>query len=148
MCGRQMSPYPVFPAWARRIARPDRQRAERTRRVGIRLRDRAAPGPVSPPHRARSIMVPRNAARSAVAVAAVLVAACYDAPTPTGPDARAAVAGQGQDRLEALFRKASPEVMALPGTVFADNDEAVGKLVFGVDNIGAVRSVEGALARL
>ena len=38
--------------------------------------------------------------------------------------------------------------MALPGTVFADNDEAVGKVVFGVENANAIGGVRQALRRL
>jgi hypothetical protein len=38
-------------------------------------------------------------------------------------------------------------VMALPGTVFADNDEVAGRVVFGVENMAAVRGVQEALAR-
>ena len=86
--------------------------------------------------------------RATLVVMIALVAACQDAPGPTAPDVQAARAPQAQDRLEALFRRASPEVMALPGTVFADNDEAAGRLVFGVENIAAIRGVQAALARL
>src|SRR5215218_3207312 len=89
----------------------------------------------------------RNTARRAALVASVaFVAACQDA--PTAPTVEAARAQQAQDRLEALFQRASPEVMALPGTVFADNDEVAGRLVFGVENIAAIRGVQTALARL
>jgi hypothetical protein len=38
--------------------------------------------------------------------------------------------------------------MALPGTVFADNDEVAGKLVFGVEHAAAANGVRNALARL
>jgi len=94
-------------------------------------------------------MVPRSTARLAVVVAGTaLVAACQDPSVATGPAPSAARAPQAQDRLEALFQQASPEVMALRGTVFADNDEVAGRLVFGVENIAAVRGVEVALSRL
>lgn len=94
-------------------------------------------------------MVPSSIARRTAAVASLaLVAACQDAPDPTGPSPRGAMAPQAQDRIEAIFQRTSPEVMALPGTVFADNDERVGKLVIGVENMNAVRGVETALARL
>jgi len=89
-------------------------------------------------------------ARRVLAVASVtLLGACQDAPpvAPVSPPS-AARSAQAQDRLEALFQKASPEVMALPGTVFADNDEVAGRLVFGVENAAAIRGVEHALARL
>ena len=90
--------------------------------------------------------------RVAFAAVAVLLAACQDAPTPTGPtppaSPDAARSAQAQARLEALFQRSSPEVMALPGTVFADNDERVGRLVFGIENLGAARGVANALSRL
>jgi hypothetical protein len=76
------------------------------------------------------------------------LAACSDAAGPRSPGGPSAQSAQAQDRLEQLFQAASPEVMALPGTVFADNDESIGKLVFGVENMNAVRGVENALARL
>ena len=87
--------------------------------------------------------------RSLVVAPAVLVVACHDAPTPTEPAAgvSAARSAQAQDRLEAIFRQSWPEVMALPGTVFADNDEVAKKLVFGVEHAGAARAVEAVLAR-
>jgi hypothetical protein len=87
--------------------------------------------------------------RRVLAVASLaVVGACQDAP-PVAPTATPTPrAAQAQDRLEALFQKASPEVMALPGTVFADNDEVAGRLVFGVEHAGAIKGVENALARL
>src|SRR5688500_1122982 len=91
-------------------------------------------------------MVPSSIARRATAVASLaLVAACQDAPDPTGPRPSADRAPQAQDRIELLFQRVSPEVMSLPGTVFADNDERIGKLVIGVENMNAVRGVETAL---
>ena len=91
-------------------------------------------------------MVRSSIARRATAVASLaLVAACQDAPDPTGPSPRGAMAPQAQDRIEQLFQRTSPEVMALRGTVFADNDERIGKLVIGVENLNAARGVETAL---
>ena len=83
----------------------------------------------------------------------VILAACQDAsqsPTaPTLPQApQAARSPVAQARLEAIFQRTSPEVMAVPGTVFADNDEAVGKVVYGVENEAAMNGVRQALARL
>jgi len=71
------------------------------------------------------------------ALAVIALAACQDASQPTAPvvtpqTPQAARSPQAQARLEALFQSTSPEVMAVPGTVFADNDEVAGKLVFGV----------------
>ena len=78
---------------------------------------------------------------------ALLLGACADAPTavdaPSGP---AMARGASADRLADLFAKASPAVMALGGTVFADNDESIGKLVFGVENASAIPGVTRALA--
>lgn len=78
------------------------------------------------------------------------VAACQDGATPTGVPSPAPDLSRvpAQDRLEALFRRSSPEVMALPGTIFADNDETTGKLVFGVEHLQAAFGVQTALARL
>lgn len=88
--------------------------------------------------------------------ALVVLAACQDAPPATAPGSRtpsavtpqAARSPQAQARLEAIFQRTSPEVMALPGTVFADNDEVVGRVVFGVENAATARGVEQVLSRL
>lgn len=97
-------------------------------------------------------MVRSRFTRTAVVAAAVtLLAACGDTtlPTAASPDALASRAtAPGQDRIEEIFQRTSPEVMALPGTVFSDNDEVRGKLVIGVENMNAVRGVELALARM
>jgi len=101
-------------------------------------------------------MTPSIIARRIAAAAVVLTAvACADsAPLPTAPaspDAnasRGSLPPQAQDRLELLFQRLSPEIMALPGTVFADNDEAAGRVVFGVEHAAAGRGVRLALARL
>ncbi len=100
-------------------------------------------------------MTLRHFSRPLALAAALALAACQDAAGPTTPATRspgdapsAARSPQAQARLEALFQRTSPEVMALPGTVFADNDEVAGKLVFGVENAAAVRGVREALARL
>jgi hypothetical protein len=89
--------------------------------------------------------------RVTVAASVALLAACQDSPTPFAPvsqePALLARSQQAQERLEALFQATSPEVMAIPGTVFADNDEVAGRLVFGVEHIGAIRGVRNALAR-
>lgn len=78
---------------------------------------------------------------------ALLLGACVDAPTAVEPAGSAALSrGAASDRLADLFAKASPAVMALGGTVFADNDESAGKLVFGVENARAVPGVQRALA--
>ena len=83
---------------------------------------------------------------------AFLMAACQDATAPgvTGPSDGPSYArsAQAQDRLEQLFQQASPEVMDLPGTVFADNDERAGKLVFGIEHMGHARAVQNRLRAL
>lgn len=78
---------------------------------------------------------------------ALLLGACADAPTAVEPPGSAALSrAASSDRLADLFAKASPAVMALGGTVFADNDERIGKLVFGVENTSAIPGVTRALA--
>ncbi|MFN2564595.1 MAG: hypothetical protein ABR499_06225 [Gemmatimonadaceae bacterium] len=96
-------------------------------------------------------MFGRNTARrSAVAAIAVLVAACQDSPNPSAPLAlepslnRATAAEQAAQ----AFGRASAEVLALPGTVFADYDERIGRLVFGVENAAVIPGVRTALSRL
>ena len=94
----------------------------------------------------------RQSLTRVVALGTLALAACQDAtqsPTaPVVPQApQAARSPQAQARLEAIFQNASPEVMALPGTVFADNDEVAGKVVFGVENANAMNGVRQAMAR-
>jgi hypothetical protein len=92
-----------------------------------------------------STFLPRRAVGLLCVIAGT---ACADAiPTAPSPDANLAVQGR-QDRLGALFTPAAAAVLALPGTVFADNDERAGKLVFGVENAGALPGVRAALTRL
>ena len=94
-------------------------------------------------------MIPRHAVRYLALVAcAALLAACQDAP-PVAPTAQTAVGSQGsQDQVAAWFRQASPAVLALRGTVFADHDEVANRLVFGVENAAAIPGVRNALAHL
>lgn len=81
--------------------------------------------------------------------AALLLGACVDAPTAVDAPSGAALSrGASADRLADLFAKASPAVMALGGTVFADNDERIGKMVFGVENANAIPGVQRALAAI
>jgi hypothetical protein len=54
-----------------------------------------------------------------------------------------------QSHLPEWFEKASPEVLDVPGTVFADLDEANGRLLFGIEHgRAAAPAVRNALARL
>jgi hypothetical protein len=88
---------------------------------------------------------------SSAVVAAAVVISCADAPEPVAPhDAvvRASAAPAAQDRLAGWFAQSSPVVLALPGTVFADNDEANNKLLFGVENASVIPGVRNALTRL
>jgi hypothetical protein len=85
----------------------------------------------------------RTPSRLIVVSSALLFAACTDAPTPSAPSARDASPSAersqvAQDRLAALFPEASREVLAMPGTVFADHDEVRGKLVFSARFLHAV----------
>lgn len=85
-----------------------------------------------------------------VSVLACLLGAvgCADS-IPTGPSPDASLAVQGsQDRLAAWFTPAAAAVLALPRTVFADNDEKAGKLVFGVEDASAIAEVRATLARV
>jgi hypothetical protein len=94
-------------------------------------------------------MSSRFFATGAAVAASLVLAACTDAPQPAGPDDQPEMAaGRGQDQLTGWFARASVDVMALPGTVFADHDEAGGRLVFGVENAAAIKGVQTALARL
>ncbi|MGI9037784.1 MAG: hypothetical protein ACR2GQ_02880 [Gemmatimonadota bacterium] len=87
-------------------------------------------------------------------VAAVLfVAACGDTP-PTDPgadDVGTVPSGEIESvpvqDLAQVFRGASAEVLALPQTVYADHDEAAGRMVFGVEHRGAARGIENAMKR-
>jgi hypothetical protein len=94
----------------------------------------------------------RSPVRFLVLSMVVALAACQDLQEPTSPldpafNAQAGSnAGRGQD-MRALFAAVSPEIMALPQTVFAAIDEAAGVLVFGVENQNAARGVETALER-
>ena len=93
-------------------------------------------------------MFPRSMARRATVVTTLaLVAACQDVTPPVSPrDAAPSLSVASQDRLAAWFNRASPEVLALPGTVFADHDEAAGRLAFGVENAGAAAQVRSSLS--
>ena len=83
-----------------------------------------------------------------VASSLVVVAACSsDAPSTMAPGPDETSNAAAQDRLEAAFQRSSPEVMAVAGTVFADNDERIGKLVIGIENMRVEGAVRAAMAR-
>ena len=98
----------------------------------------------------------RNVTRFSAALLVLSIAGCRDAAVaPTAPEipsapvaARANLPPQAQARLERIRERAMPDVMSLPGTVFADNDEVAGRVVFGVEHPGAANSVRQAMARL
>ncbi len=93
-------------------------------------------------------MIRRTMQRVSVLACLVGAVACADS-IPTAPSADASLAVQGsQDRLGAWFGPAAAAVLALPRTVFADNDEKAGKLVFGVEDASAIAEVRATLARL
>ena len=93
-------------------------------------------------------MIGHTMQRISVFACLVGVVACADSiPTAPSPEASPAVQGS-QDRLAAWFAPAAATVLALPRTVFADNDEKAGKLVFGVEDASAIDEVRAALARL
>jgi hypothetical protein len=87
--------------------------------------------------------------RVSLVACVAIISACADAASPTGPlpDVNLAVQG-GQDRLASWFAQASPAVLAIGGAVFADHDERANKLVFGVENAGAIPGVRIALSKL
>ncbi len=92
-------------------------------------------------------------ARLAATMAALLLAACGDANTarptaPSPPDVSPfARSSRGQARLASLFDGASAEVLGVGGSVFADHDEPLGRLVFGIERLSAATAVHAAAAR-
>lgn len=50
--------------------------------------------------------------------------------------------------LERWFQRLAPEALAIPGAVFADNDESSNRVVVGVEHAAAAASVRGVAARL
>jgi hypothetical protein len=88
--------------------------------------------------------------RLVLAGSAFVLAACTDAPNGgvTAPTGATFSSGVAQDRLAALFTKASPAVLAIGGTVFGDNDEVNHRLVFGVENARVIPAVRTVLSNL
>jgi len=94
-------------------------------------------------------MNPRLLSSSLLLVATALLAGCADAPGPAGPTGTPEFQGvASQAQVADWFTRASPAVLALAGTVFADHDEVANRLVFGVENEAAIPGVRNALARL
>ncbi|MGH7711159.1 MAG: hypothetical protein ACREOG_07740, partial [Gemmatimonadaceae bacterium] len=79
-----------------------------------------------------------------------VLAACTDSSGPAGPaigpNEEVLGAAAGQDPHARWFAQASPIVLDLPGTVFADHDEVSNRLVFGVEHAQAIVGVRRALA--
>jgi hypothetical protein len=96
-------------------------------------------------------MTPTSTCRLFVVGAVAMLAACSDniptTPVVEGGSTASLSQGQGRDRIEAIFQRVSPAVMEIPGTVFSDNDERIGKLVIGIEHRRAEGAVRAALAR-
>lgn len=96
-------------------------------------------------------MTPKSPLRLFVVVALATLAACADniptTPVIQGSPSASISQGQTRERVEAIFQRVSPAVMEIPGTVFSDNDERIGKLVIGIENPRAEAAVRAALAR-
>jgi hypothetical protein len=88
--------------------------------------------------------------RFVLVASALVLAACTDAPNGglTAPADASRSSSVAQDRLARLFGTASPAVLALGGTVFADNDEVNHRLVFGVENERVIPAVRTVLSQL
>lgn len=83
-----------------------------------------------------------------VLAGAVALAACHDADEPLDPQApeRADIVVPGTQQAGGLG-PAAMEVMELPQTVFADRDEATGRLIFGVENAGVANAIQTVMER-
>jgi hypothetical protein len=91
----------------------------------------------------------RYAIFSAVLVVLGALTACQDTDPPVAPSDNplSARSPHAPQEIATLFRQTSPEILALPQTVFAAHDEAAGVLVVGVENSAAAAAVQNALAR-
>lgn len=98
-------------------------------------------------------MSPTSTRAVGLLAGALLAAACQDRPAPTGPEnvpsPEAAITSSppSAQQRAAWFRRAAPEVMALPGTVTADDHESTGLLVFGMEHPGVMTGVRSVLRR-
>ena len=91
----------------------------------------------------------RLAKWGSLVAATAIVTACSEAPEPVAPhQVQSSMSVEAQSHLPQWFEQASPAVLALPGTVFADNDEANNRLLFGVENANAIPGVRAALEHL
>ena len=89
------------------------------------------------------------AGRLSVLILFVAISACADTTTPVGVPDEAGFSQGPPVHLEVpdRFAQASPEVMALPGTVFAARDQSTGQLVFGVERPAVARDIAPIMAR-
>ena len=84
-----------------------------------------------------------------VAASLLFLASCQESPPTMPPSAPAeSAAAASPQALSALFDRASPEVMALPRTVFAAQELETGQLVFGVEHRSVAPAVGNVLERL
>jgi hypothetical protein len=77
-----------------------------------------------------------------------MLGACADAPDPVAPSTPVQEPQVTPAQVAGWFAQASPVVLALPATVFADHDEVSGRLVIGVENAGAAAAVRQSLRQL
>ena len=86
----------------------------------------------------------------ALATILFVVAACQDSSDPIAPQDEArtsAAAERVPEQARAWFARATPEVLGLPQTVFADHDESTDMLVIGVEHPGVANGVRNVMAR-
>lgn len=90
------------------------------------------------------------AVRIAAVASLLVLAACQELPTMVAPpeDPLSSVQVHPAQELRAMFARAAPEVLAIPGTVFADHHEVSNRLVFGVERGEVAFGVQNALQRL
>lgn len=77
-----------------------------------------------------------------------MLGACADAPDPVAPSTPIQEPQVTPAQVAGWFTQASPIVLALPATVFADHDEVSGRLVIGVENPGAEAAVRASMEQL
>jgi hypothetical protein len=91
----------------------------------------------------------RQAATRAQLILFIVAAALVGAAGPADAAANdQAGAVHSRSDVARWFAESSPVVLALPGAVFADNDEDNNRLVFGVERAAAITGVRTALAHL
>jgi hypothetical protein len=82
-------------------------------------------------------------------VLCLAVTACGDQPSaPEGAGGGPLTPSYATPDLAKWFEQASPLALELPGTVYADHDEAAGVVAIGVEDVDAIFRVRPVLARL